>query len=212
MSFLRARGHKVIMFLDDGIGGHQDLSLAVKSSDYTRQTLGKFGFLLADEKCNWEPSLKVVWLGHLLDMQNNKLFITEERIKRLQIKINSVLYQLRTNSKMLVHVKVLASVTGQIISLQSVLGNKVRLRTRELFNCINARASWNAPVLVSKLAISELEYWNTNVVNLNLKGKSLQCLQICLFNIYTDASATGYGGYIESFKRDINAYGESKQA
>ena len=53
---------------------------------------------------------------------------------------------------MLVHVKVLASVTGQIISLQSVLGNKVRLRTRELFNCINARASWNAPVLVSKLS------------------------------------------------------------
>ena len=39
---------------------------------------------------------------------------------------------------MLVHVKVLASVTGQIICLQSVLGNKVRLRTRELFNCINA--------------------------------------------------------------------------
>ena len=50
--------------------------------------------------------LKIVWLGHLLDMQNNKLFITEERIKRLQIKLDSVLYQLRTNSKMLLHVKV----------------------------------------------------------------------------------------------------------
>ena len=64
VSLLRASGHKVIMFLDDGIGGHQDLGLAIKSSDYTRQTLGKFGFLLADEECNWEPSLKVVWLGH----------------------------------------------------------------------------------------------------------------------------------------------------
>ena len=98
VSFLRARGHKVFMFLDDGIGGNKDLSLAIKSRDYTGQTLGKFGFLLADEKCNWEPSLKVVCLGHLLDKQNNKLFITEERIKRLQIKIDSVLYQLRTNS------------------------------------------------------------------------------------------------------------------
>ena len=55
--------------------------------------------------------LKIVWLGHLLDMQNNKLFNIEEQIKRLQIKIDSVLYQLRANSKMLVHVKVLASVT-----------------------------------------------------------------------------------------------------
>ena len=79
--------------------------------------------------------------------------------------------------------------------------SRVRLRTRELFNCIIAGASLNAPVLVSKLAISELEYWNTSVVNLYLKGKSLQCLQICLVNIYIDASATGYGGYIEAFRQ-----------
>ena len=50
--------------------------------------------------------------------------------------------------------------TGQIISLhvQSVIGNKVRLRTREMFKCINSRASWNAPVLVSEEALAEIEF------------------------------------------------------
>ena len=46
VSFLRARGHKVIMLLDDGIEGHQDLSLA------TKKTLCKLGFLLADKNAN----------------------------------------------------------------------------------------------------------------------------------------------------------------
>ena len=105
MSFLTARGHKVITFLDYRIGGYQDFSLAIRSCE--------FGFLFKDEKCNWEPSLKVIWSGHLLVRQNNKLFITEERIKRLQMKIDSVLYQLRSNSKMLVRVKMIASVTDR---------------------------------------------------------------------------------------------------
>ena len=30
VTFLRANGHKVIMFLDDGIGGHTDLETAVR--------------------------------------------------------------------------------------------------------------------------------------------------------------------------------------
>ena len=111
MPFFKSEGSQSYYVLVDGIGGHQDLSIAIKLSDCTRQTLGEFGFLLADEKCNWEPSLKIVRFGHLLDMQSYDLFITEERIKRLQIKIDSVLNQLRTNSKMLLHVKVLASVT-----------------------------------------------------------------------------------------------------
>ena len=80
--------------------------------------------------------------------------------------------------------------------------NTVRLETRELLNSINARASWNAQDFVSKLAISKLEYWNTNVDNLNLKG-----LQICLFNIYTDDSVTSYDGYIEAF-RDASVHME----
>lgn len=202
VSFIRANGHKVIMFLDDGIGGHRDLNLAIQSSDFTRKALCEFGFLLADDKCNWVPSCKVTWLGHLIDMERNLLFISEDRINRLCTKLESVLFQVRLSQHHTILVKILASVTGQIISLQHVIGNKVRLRTRELFNCINTRASWNAPVIVTDAAISELEYWKCNVVSLNSIGKRWKNAYACLYNVFCDASAIGYGGYVESVERN----------
>jgi hypothetical protein len=58
VSYLRAKSNKIIMFLDDGIGGERNYEAAVKSSEYTKQTLLDFGFLLAEEKCSWEPALK----------------------------------------------------------------------------------------------------------------------------------------------------------
>ena len=72
-----SKGSQSNHVLDDRIGGYQYLSLAIRSCE--------FGFLFKDEKCNWKLSLKVIWSGHLLGRQNNKLFITEERIKQLQI-------------------------------------------------------------------------------------------------------------------------------
>ena len=81
VAFLRAKGKKVVMFLDDGIGGHSDYTVAVQNRDCVKQTMRDFGFLLADEKCNWIPSRRVTWLGHLIDMERNMLFISGEELK-----------------------------------------------------------------------------------------------------------------------------------
>lgn len=186
------------MFLDDGIGDYTDYNVAVRNSECVKQTMRDFGFLLADEKCNWVPSRRATWLGHLIDMESNMLFISGERIERLQKTLDSVLFQIRNNKYRIIPVKVIVSVAGQIISLQSVVGNKVRLLTRELFNCINSRASWNAPVIVSTGALSELEFWRENASSLNDKGKHFKDAPICLYNIFSDASAAGYWGYIEN--------------
>ncbi|XP_060595758.1 uncharacterized protein LOC132749862 [Ruditapes philippinarum] len=185
------------MFLDDGIGGDQNYELALKSSEYTKQTILEFGFLLADEKCNWLPSRCVTWLGHILDMENNLLFISEERIQRFESVLDSCIYQVKCCEERLLPVKHLAGVVGHIISLQSVIGNKVRLMTREMFKCINSRASWNACILVSVQALEELIFWKENVRLLNQKGKNLKHDHVCLYNVFIDASDVGYGGYIE---------------
>ena len=122
--FWRAKGHKIIMFLDYGIGGARTLDEAVRSSIFAKESLG---FLLAKEKCKWEPSLQAIWVGHDIDMQEAKLYITEEKIRRLEIAIESLLCQTEKDQYSLIHVRVLASVIGQIISLQHVIGKRVRL-------------------------------------------------------------------------------------
>ena len=47
VKYLRERGIKVIMFLDDGIGGHKEYETAVNASDFTKQSLIQLGFFIS---------------------------------------------------------------------------------------------------------------------------------------------------------------------
>ena len=180
VAFWRSKGHKIIMFLDDGIGGSGKLVDAARSSTFARESLLDLGFLLANEKCQWVPVQQVTWLGYFIDMIINKIYVTEERIQRLEMAIDSVLYQTDRDRYSLIHVRALASVVGQIISLQNVIGKKVSLKTRQMYRCILSRASWNAPVIVSEEAKAELIFWRRNARDLNSIGKCLDKKKIIL--------------------------------
>ena len=91
-------------------------------------------------------------------------------------------------------VRELAGVAGQVISMQSAVGMIIQLRTKEMFKCINSKASWNAPVIVSSAAELELEFWYKNVEKLN--GTTISCLKSDCCTMFTDASGIGYGGYV----------------
>lgn len=81
--------------------------------------------------------------------------------------------------------------------MQGALGKIVRLKSRELYKCILTRASWKAPVIVSQEAVEELRFWRNNVGSMNTEGKAIErsiFFEVCLFS---DASSSGYGGYLE---------------
>ena len=185
------------MFLDDGIGGNTDLDLAKSQSVYVRQSLIDVGFLLAEKKCDWVPKQSAVWLGHVFCFAENRLRLSDERIGRLKKHIDSILFEILHDSYPIIHVTTLASVIGQIISVQSVLGKYVSLRTRNLYNCISARISWNSLIRVSQVAIGELRYWRKSARKLNSRGGSLRHKPVIEAIVYCDASADGYGGYVE---------------
>ena len=89
-----------------------------------------------------------------------------------------------------------ACIVGQIISMQAVLDPLVRLKTRNLYNCILLRASWNSLVALTAPAVEELRYWLQSVNDLNIKGADLQESDLCDLEAYTDASEIGFGGYV----------------
>ena len=80
--------------------------------------------------------------------------------------------------------------------MQNVVGNKVRLMTRGLFACINTRASWNAPVLVTQRRINELHFWKNNVEKFKEIGKHIKDERLGFYSVFSDSSSTGYGGFI----------------
>ena len=67
-----------------------------------------------------------------------------------------------------------------------------------------SRASWNAPVRLTEVAIAELDSWKNNVRSMNSKGQYIVpnvCVEISL---YSDASSEGYGGYV--YKQESLTY------
>jgi hypothetical protein len=162
----RNLGMKIILFLDDGLGGASSLEMARENSIFAKKDLISFGFLLAEGKCQWEPIQQTIWVGYFWNTCEGVLKVTQERIDQteslLQFFITSV-----CKGIVLFSVKKIACLTGQLISMMSVFGSVVRLRTRYLYECVNSRASCNAPVKISSGAFDELIYWRGNIRNLN---------------------------------------------
>ena len=125
--------------LDDGLGGDRNYQKAIQSSYFVRESIQEFGFLLAEETREWKQKLQITWLGYFMWMGRGKFFTSEDRIKRLELSAKSMLCQLVKQELRIVLARFAASVAGQIISMQMVLGKIVRLRTRQLYKCIYTR-------------------------------------------------------------------------
>ena len=51
--------------------------------------------------------------------------------------------------------------------MQCGFGSVVRLRTRALYKCLLAKASWDAPVMIQSDALRELVFWKKKLSGLN---------------------------------------------
>ena len=194
--YFRSQGHKLVMFLDDGIGGHADREKAVSLSNHVHSTLIELGFLISEAKCVWEPKQSAIWLGHFLDTVSSKIHITDERISRLEKVIDSLMFQMRADKAHIVPARFLASVVGQIVSMQQVFEGLVCLKTRALYHCLDSRLSWDSCVFVSQKALEELDFWRAHARALNEKGMAIFEQRNVDVSVFSDASGTGYGGYV----------------
>ena len=114
----------------------------------------KSGFVPNEDKSQWEPTQIITWLGVIINTIDGFIKATDERIAKLCHDLDSW-FSLEYPSR--VHVKRVANIAGQIISLSSCLGPVARIMTRFLFSVINSAVSWNCEVLLTQDAISEID-------------------------------------------------------
>ena len=74
------------------------------------------------------------------------------------------------------------------------LGSVSRLMTRSLYATLNSRTSWYERLELSDEASAELEFWSKQLADFN--GQGIWPSPSAIRVIYSDASDTGYGGYI----------------
>ena len=91
----------------------------------------------------------------ILDTIDGTIQATDERIEKL----NAGLVELLScQPPRKVHVKGVAIVGGQIISLSPCVGSVARIMTRFLFLFVNSLRSWESEVFLSDDSLSEISF------------------------------------------------------
>ena len=190
----RAQGIPIAIFFDDGVGAGPSFQVAKLNSLLVRSVLSSCGFEINHEKSNWEPTRTFSWIGYNIDTHTGLIFASDARIEKLCSDLNDVCASLEFSA--CVHVKNIASIVGQIISMSASCGNVTQIMTRYLHLTTNSRSSWNALVCVHDQAKQELHFWKDKLRTLN--GILFWPISFVSSKVlFTDASSTGCGGFIQ---------------
>ena len=136
----RTQALRIVVYLDDGLGVCVTKDTCLRQSLLVHSDLISSGFVPNKDKCMWIPSQLLRWLGFHWDFARGLLSIPEDKISVLLSSIREV------SSSRVVTARMLAQVTGRIISCMLVFGHICKIMTKALHSVIVARASWNARV------------------------------------------------------------------
>ena len=199
----RSEGIRAIVYIDDGICASKSRFQNIAHRDIMVSDLKQAGFVLNVSKSCLDPVRIGKWLGFIIDLQNGNFYIPEQKMESLKSAITNAYPFTR------VSVKQLASIVGRIISMNLAIGPVSRLRTRALYAAINSRWSWCDKVTIPEDAREELLFWYQNIERLN--GKPIWFSPGCTRVAYSDASDSGYGGYVVELGPEVS-HGQWSQA
>lgn len=188
----RGEGKNILMYLDDGLGSHPDENLCTAMSAQVKQDLILSGFVPKSEKSTWKPIRQLTFLGYVINTDLEILSIPEKRLAKLSATIDEIGLLITQHSR--IHVKKIASLVGQIISMSYVIGNVAHIMTKYLSIDILSADTWNSFITLSDDSIEQISFWKNNLSDINVRKFTTDVS--CNTIVYSDASSTGYGGYI----------------
>ena len=204
VKYWRARGLRLVVYLDDGLCAMGGEAKALEASELVRSTLDQAGFVVNAKKSVWRPTQRLQWLGFIVDLDKGQIEeeIPAERVAALRSKLQSVCLLQR------VPAKTLASVVGSIISMSLAIGPVSRFMTRSMYSLLETRLSWWETLEITPEAHQELNFWVACLAEYNCQPiwQSPSAVRV----VYSDASDTGYGGYVVEHGPCV-AYGQWTQ-
>ena len=131
VKFWRQNGINIVLYLDDELGIGSSLRDCSHNSVFVRQSLIDAGFLINEDKSIFTPVQSLEWLDIVWNSLDCSLSIPDRRIVDLVDALKYVLSKLP-----FITARLLAQVTGRIISMSPVIGNVTRLMTRYCYMTI----------------------------------------------------------------------------
>ena len=160
---------------------------ALEESQWVKKELESAGFVINMEKSQWDLSVRIEWLGFLIDLDNGEFTVPEHKISSLNSKL------LEVTKAQLMTARQLASVVGKIISMSLASGPVIRLMTHNLHAVLNNKTTWCQKLALTPEVLQELRFWLDEVSKFN--GQHIWPKPSAVRVVYSDASASGDGGY-----------------
>ena len=184
----RGRGLKAIIYLDDGIVAVKGKDVATEESKHVKHDLESAGFVINIEKSRWEPCNHLEWLGFQIDLCRGEFKVPQYKLDKLKVQLCEI------QKAQSVPARCLASLIGKIMSMALALGPVTRLMTRSLYAVLNRKAAWCQKLVLTPEALVEEKFWVCEMTNFN--GQHIWPRPSAVRLVYSDASSTGYGGYL----------------
>ena len=188
VKYWRDAGIKMVTYLDDGLGAQPTKSLAESATKLIFNTLISAGFCINHEKSNFTPVQRGKWLGTLINTVNMEFSVPTEKIENLKTCIRTIIRIGKSSARDL------AQVTGQLASMYLSLGSIASLFTRHLYSEIAQHGTWDTRIEYSQEVEWELKFWLRNIEKYN--GSSFAPRPSNSMMIFSDASGSGYGGFL----------------
>lgn len=185
------------MYLDDGFGCTSSRIAAVELAERVKSDLASCGFLINMEKSHLVPRQVGEFLGFIVDLKQGLFLVPRAKVDNLM----ELLHIVKDESHF-ISARVVAKVTGTIISMGLALGPVARLFTRHLYQVQNSVLSLSCRVALSGEALSEIQFWIDNFSN--FVGQPIWHSSPAIDVIsYSDASSTGWAGYIVQLGQSV---------
>uniref|UniRef100_A0A7M5XJR3 Reverse transcriptase domain-containing protein n=1 Tax=Clytia hemisphaerica TaxID=252671 RepID=A0A7M5XJR3_9CNID len=195
----RSMGIKCAMYLDDGIAGDSSHFSLIRSRDRMLQDMQSAGLTVNFEKSSLEPEKRKTWLGFIIDTEKMKFEVPTTKILKVQ---NLLLEALNCE---FISAREISRIAGNLISMAQAIGPLVYLFTKQLYKFVESSFSWDKKRLLTFDVRQELEFWKENLEV--TKSFRINTQPEVTKIVFSDASETGYGGYVVEKLGNIIARG-----
>jgi hypothetical protein len=207
----RALGIRVQFYLDDFLFLNESKAGLQKDMARALEDLHNSGFLVNMSKCHLEPTQDIEFLGITINTLAYTFAIPDRRVSKFEDAKEQMRQAQGRPSARLV-----ARLTGLLMSMAIVLGNTVRLHTRYLYDSIyeatRGNIPWDSTVTLGKLAKRELHFWSSfdlEAARSSVIIRPFAMIEKRQVDLSGDASDFAWGGIIHrSNERPIIARGE----
>ena len=188
---LREQNVRLASYLDDWLALNQIRIYLLQDRAKCLNLLTSLGFIVNIEKSSLEPSQTITYIGGLFHLDKGLVFPTPERVQKLLSAVGNLSKRNKATAKDFLHLLGLIASCLELIPNARLYMRPVQLHLLSFWKPSSMRLETEIPV--TQHLRSHLK-WLLDIANIT-KGRSLQQQQTAV-TITTDASKTGYGGYI----------------